>query len=106
MTNRYYLVDLVASPNATGRLQRQYNRLARKGGIRERPHQIGHGRVSLDGTLAIVQGECDDAEHSSILADKATVFDGAYDPVTGLAPQSVYDYLAANRAAWEGETAP
>ncbi len=99
--NAYFLVDLAATPNAAGRLQRQYNRLAKTLGIRERSHEIGHGRLSLDSKLAIVQGECTTAERDAILADKATLL-GAYDPLTGAVDQSVRDYLVANVAAWEG----
>ncbi len=100
MANRYYLIDLVSPPSAPGRLERHYGRLSRATGVRELPHEIGHGRLSLDGMAAIVQGESSDAEHASILNDKA-VLHGLYDPANGTADQAVRDYLAANRAAWE-----
>jgi hypothetical protein len=94
----YYLLDLSSNPQ--GRLAAVTNRLRAGQGGRVEPWQIGHTRMSLDGTQAIVQGQPTGTEHGQIMGAWWVELLGEFDPATGRADDAVYAYLAANRAAW------
>lgn len=86
--NRYYLLTLSGN-----RLQQAQSRLAPLAGWRELPPDIGHVRTSLDGKLAIIQGNPTDEDHAWFLSLMWVT------PFADYA--AVLDYLAANAAAWD-----
>jgi hypothetical protein len=95
----YYLVDLSSNPQ--GRLTAVTNRLRAGQGGRVEPWQIGHTRMSLDGTQAIVQGQPTGGEHTQIMGAWWVTLLGEFDPATGRADAAVYAYLRAHQGAWE-----
>ena len=97
MPNRYYLLDLSVQGNT--RLQNARSRLAFLAGVRTLPHQIGHHRLSLAGTLGIIQGEATEADHTWFVGQAWATHLGDY--VDGQPTAAVRDYLTTNRLLWE-----
>ncbi len=98
--NRYYLVQLPPIGNPT-RLDQALAKMARLAGKRDRACEIGHFRLSLDGTQAIVQAALDDEERAWLLARSWILDLGAYNAATGEADSAVRDWLTAHLSEWE-----
>lgn len=97
--NRYYLIQLPRSENPA-RLNAALAKMARAAGKRERACEIGHYRLSLDGTQAIAAA-LDDEERAWLLGRSWVTDLGGYDAATGRAEAAVTDWLTAHLSEWE-----
>ncbi len=98
MTSRYYVANV---SGAASRWTNIVDATQPVPGRRALPHQLLHWRVSLDGSMRLIQAETNDAEHAYLVSLAWVTYLGAYDDMTAQADTAVHTYLAANAAAWE-----
>ena len=67
----------------------------------DQPHENVHWRVSLDGSMAIVQGNFDDSVVSWLAQQKNVTKLGNYHK--GSSEKAVRDFVKNNKAEWETE---
>ncbi len=98
MTSRYYVANV---SGAASRWANIVDATQPVPGRRALPHQLLHWRVSLDGSMRLIQAETNDAEHAYLVSLAWVTYLGAHDDVTAQADTAVHTYIAANAAAWE-----